>query len=222
MQFSNETLTVLKNFSTINPSIAFKPGKTLATISPTKTILARASIAEEIESSAAVYDLNRFLATLSLLGEPSVEFGDKRFNIVKNKKVVYYTYTSEEMIVTPPAKELKMPSTEIEFDVTWEELESVIRAAGVLQLPDIEFSTDGSTVNISAVNAKNSTSDRYDIEIDCKDAVTPDESMKMFIKQENLKLLPRDYRVALSSRGMAHFKGSDIEYFIALDAGGKK
>ena len=222
MQFSNETLTVLKNFSTINPSIAFKPGKVLSTISPTKTILARADIAEEIESSAAVYDLNRFLATLSLLDEPDVSFGDKRFDISKNRKVVHYTYTSEEMIVTPPSKELKMPSSEIEFDVSWEELESVIRAAGVLQLPDIEFSTDGNTISISAVTAKNPTSDRYDIEIDSDNATTPDDPMKMFIKQENLKLLPRDYHVSLSSRGMAHFKSSDIEYFIALDAGGNK
>src|SRR5210317_1426790 len=183
MQFSNETLTVLKNFSTINPSIAFKPGKVLSTISPTKTILARADIAEEIESSAAVYDLNRFLATLSLLDEPDVSFGDKRFDISKNRKVVHYTYTSEEMIVTPPSKELKMPSSEIEFDVSWEELESVIRAAGVLQLPDIEFSTDGNTISISAVTAKNPTSDRYDIEIDSDNATTPDDPMKMFIKQ---------------------------------------
>ena len=58
MNFSNETLSVLKNFSTINPSIAFKPGQIVRTISPQKTIMAAATVPEDFDKSAAIYDVS--------------------------------------------------------------------------------------------------------------------------------------------------------------------
>jgi hypothetical protein len=57
MKFSERTLTVLKNFATINPSIIFKPGKQIRTISPQKTVVAIANIEDEIPSEACVYDM---------------------------------------------------------------------------------------------------------------------------------------------------------------------
>ena len=59
MNFSNETVIVLKNFAQINPSIVFKPGKKLTTISPQKSIMATAEITDDFPSEGAVYDLGR-------------------------------------------------------------------------------------------------------------------------------------------------------------------
>ena len=46
MKLSESTLSLLKNFSTINQSILFKQGNKLRTVSVMKNILAEATIAE--------------------------------------------------------------------------------------------------------------------------------------------------------------------------------
>ena len=46
MKLSNETLTILKNFASINSGLEFKEGNKLATMSPTKSVLAKATIGD--------------------------------------------------------------------------------------------------------------------------------------------------------------------------------
>ena len=149
MKFSNETMSVLKNFSSINPSIVFKSGSTIRTISPQKTVMAAATIGETVEQQAGVYDLSRFLATLSLFENPEVVFGTDRFTIKGGKSELKYTYTSESLIVSPPEKDIVVPDPEATINVSWQAIDSVIRATGVLQLPEVAFSSDGSTITLS-------------------------------------------------------------------------
>jgi hypothetical protein len=61
MKLSDKTLTLLKNFSSINQSILFKEGSSLRTISVMKNILAEATIEEELPKDFGIYDLNQFL-----------------------------------------------------------------------------------------------------------------------------------------------------------------
>ena len=57
MKLSNETLTVLKNFSSINQGIQFKQGTKLATVSAGKTVLAQANLKDNFPQDFCVYDL---------------------------------------------------------------------------------------------------------------------------------------------------------------------
>lgn len=215
MKFSNETISVLKNFSTINPGLVFKPGSVIRTMHPQKTVMASAMVSENIEKTARVYDLSRFLATLSLFDDPDVEFTEDKFIISSGRSRVSYTYAAEAMVVSPPEKDIKSPSPEAVVMVKWKELDSVIRAAGVLKLSEVAFVSDGSTITLSAVDSKNPTADSYDIIV--AESVST-ESFKMIIKVENLKLMQNDYEVALSTKGIAHFKSSKAEYYIALES----
>ena len=215
MKFSNETMRVLKNFSSINPSIVFKSGSTIRTISPQKTVMAAATIGETVEQQAGVYDLSRFLATLSLFENPEVVFGTDRFTIKGGKSELKYTYTSESLIVSPPDKDIVVPDPEATINVSWQAIDSVIRATGVLQLPEVAFSSDGSTITLSAVDSKTSTADSYDVII-AEGVETP--PFNMIIKTDNLKLVPTDYEVTLSSKGMAHFKSDKVQYWIAIES----
>lgn len=215
MKFSNDTLSILKNFSTINPSVVFKPGSTIRTISPQKTVMAAATIGETVEQQAGVYDLSRFLATLSLFENPEVVFGTDRFTIKGGKSELKYTYTSESLIVSPPDKDIVVPDPEATINVSWQAIDSVIRATGVLQLPEVAFSSDGSTITLSAVDSKTSTADSYDVII-AEGVETP--PFNMIIKTDNLKLVPTDYEVTLSSKGMAHFKSDKVQYWIAIES----
>ena len=44
MKLDTKTLNVLKSFTPINPSILIKEGNIVSTISPTKTVLAKAKV----------------------------------------------------------------------------------------------------------------------------------------------------------------------------------
>ena len=47
MNLSNESVNILKNFSTINPSVWVNEGNTLRTVSPAKTIMASAVVDDD-------------------------------------------------------------------------------------------------------------------------------------------------------------------------------
>ncbi len=215
MKFSNETISVLKNFATINPGLVFKPGSVISTMHPQKTVMASARVSENIEKVARVYDLSRFLATLSLFDDPDVEFTEDKFIISSGKSKVSYTYAAEAMVVSAPDKDIKFPDPEAVVTVKWKELDSVIKAAGVLKLSEVAFISDGSSISLSAVDSKNPTADAYEIVV--AEGVSTKE-FKMMIKVENLKLMQNDYEVSLSTKGLAHFKSSKAEYYIALEA----
>jgi hypothetical protein len=218
MKLSDNTMEILKNFSTINPSVMFKPGNTIRTISPQKTVMSSATVDEEFDSSAGVYDLSRFLATLTLLEQPDIEFQDTNFVIKSGRRGVKYTYAAESMIVTPPNKDIEVPNPEVQVRVTWEELNSVIKASNVLQLPEISFSCEGDEILMSAIDSKNPTADKYDVSV--SDATSAD-TFSMIIKTENLKMIPADYEVSISSKGMAHFKSERVQYWVAVEANSK-
>lgn len=215
MKFSNETISVLKNFSMINPGLVFKPGSVIRTMHPQKTVMASATVSENIEKSARIYDLSRFLATLSLFDDPDVEFTEDKFIISSGKSKVSYTYAAEAMVVAAPEKEINFPTPEAIVTVKWKDLDSVIKASGVLKLSEVAFISDGSNVSLSAVDSKNPTADSYSVIIAENTGASP---FKMIVKVENLKLMPHDYEVSLSAKGLAHFKSSKSEYYIALEA----
>lgn len=210
MKFSEETLAVLKNFAAINPNLVFMPGKVLRTISVHKSVLAQATIAEEIPIKAAVYDLQCFLSTLALFQDSDVNFESDHFTIKSGSSRVKYVYTAENLLVSPPPNNINIPGR-VTVDVKWSDIQSVTRAAGVLSLGEISFTGTNGTILLSAVDSKNPTSNRFDVEVatgvDCKD-------FDQLIKVENMRLMPFDYKVSLADK-VANFKSDTVEYWIA-------
>lgn len=213
MQLSEYTMDVLKSFSSINPSIVIKPGTTLRTISPQKTIMAIANGNDDFSSEAGIYDLSRFLATVSLFEKPELEFNEKSISLIENKRKVDYTLADASMIQQPPEKEINMPPCEVNVEISWNDLDSVLKAASVLGLPEIAFSGVGGEVILEAVNSKNPTTDRYGVNVG-----STEDTFNMYMKVENMKLLPRDYEVSLSSKGLSRFASEDVKYFIAIES----
>ncbi|PHS22161.1 MAG: hypothetical protein COA84_13355 [Robiginitomaculum sp.] len=217
MKFNEETMSVLKSFSGINPGLIFKPGNNIRTMSPQKTVIASAVVEETFETNAAVYDLSRFLASVSLFESPDIKFGKDRFTIADKQSSISYTFAAENMVIAPPVDDIDEFENPIAVvDVAWDDIQNVIRAAGILQLPEIAFTSTGNgVIMLAAVDAQNPTADRFDVTIadDGTDAV-----FNMIIKVDNLKLLPANYKVSLSDQGVAHFKSTKVQYWIALSA----
>jgi hypothetical protein len=214
MKFSERTLTILKSFSTINKSILIKEGNVLKTVTPEKTLVASATIPDQIPSQACVYDLSRFLSILSLYKDPDIEFHDKYFMIKDGKQRTKYVYADISMIHAAPEKDIQLPSADVVVNVSWEDMQSVIKAAGVLQFSEVAFVGEGGNIYLKAVDSNNENSDDYGVEI----GTTSDE-FKIIIKTDNLKLLPQDYQVTLCAKGISEFKSSDgnVTYYVAID-----
>ena len=212
MKFSERTLTILKSFSSINKSILMKEGNVLKTVTPEKTLIAIAEIPDQIPAQACIYDLQRFLSIMSLYKDPDVEFHDKYFMIKDGKQRTKYVYADISMIHAAPEKEIKIPSSDVVVNVSWNDMQSVIKAAGVLQFTEVAFVGEAGKIYLKAMNSAQENSDDYGVEI----GETADE-FKIIIKTDNLKLLAQDYQVTLCAKGISEFKGDGVTYFVAID-----
>lgn len=213
MKFSEPTLTILQNFATINPSMVFKPGKTLRTISPQKTVMAMATIEDEIPSSACVYDMSRFLSTYKLFTAPEIEFEEKRFVISEGKRETKYVYADATMVIAPGEKDIKFPPVDVEIDIEWNDLQSVLKAAGVLQLPEIAFVGENGKIHLKAIDSGSPSADTFGIELG-----ETEDTFQLIIKTENMKLIPQKYKVSLSEKLISKFEGTNVKYFIAIES----
>ena len=74
MKLSEHTVDVLKNFATINQNLVIKEGSTLTTMSAMKNIVAKAEVEESFDKEVAIYDLNEFLASISLFSKCILTF----------------------------------------------------------------------------------------------------------------------------------------------------
>ena len=215
MELSKETQDILKNFSEINQSLAFKQGSEVKTVSPQKNILATAKVKEHFPQDFAVYELNKFLGTLAMFNKPTFEFNGNHVKMSEGKKRVKYIYADPSMFVSPPEKEIEFPQPEIEFDLTQSDLDSLLRASAVLHLPEIGVVGNGSKMELTVMDVNNSSTDEVGIEVG-----DTDKTFKVVFKHENLKLMRDDYHVQISSRGISHFKAKaiDIQYWIATES----
>lgn len=220
MKLSGKTIQVLKNFSTINPSIMFEKGNVLNTISPQMTIMAKAKIDENIEKDFGIFDLNRFLGVLSLFNDPELKLYENYVKISDNNRSVNFIFADPVTMVVPPKKELKVSDPYASFDLSIDALQSVMKGANILQLPDISIEANGERLFCKAIDKKNPTNNSFEIDIQPET-----KKFKVIISCSNLKLLNKDYRVSVMKGtshaiSISHFVSVDneIEYFIAVSA----
>lgn len=213
MKFSAKTIQVLKNFSIINPSIMFEKGEVLTTISPLKTIMAKSKITETIEKDFGIFDLNRFLGVLSLFNDPELSLHENYIKISDETKSVNFVFADPVTMVVPPKKEIKMNEPFTTFNLNNETLQSVMKGANVLQLPEIAIEGTGERLLCKALDVKNPTNNSFEIDLQPED-----KKFKIIFSCNNLKLLNKDYKVSIM-KGLGYFTSTDseVEYWIATE-----
>ena len=219
MKLSEHTISVLKNFASINQNLVIKEGSELQTMSAMKNIVARSGVEENFPKEMAIYDLNEFLAALSLFSSPVLEF-DEQYVTIKAESnptnSLKYFY-SDPSVVQSPSKTITMPSEDITFELSSGDLSKMKRASAVIGAPDMVLeNTDEPFKSIlNAIDKKNDTANNYSLDI----STNGDGQFKFYFKVENLKLMDGSYDVSVSSRNISNFKSknSDVEYWIALE-----
>ena len=215
MKLSDKTLTILKNVAGINNSILVKKGNELKTISVAKNILAEAEIDEEFPRQFGIYDLNQFLNGLSLHQDPEMDFSeDSYLNIREGKRRVKYFYADPQVIVSPPDKEITLPSEDVHFQLDSTSLEKLLKAAAVYQLPDLSAVGGAGVVKLVVRDKKNDTSNEYSIV-----GGETDREFSFNFKVENIKIIPGAYDVVVSQKLLSTFSNSNynLKYYIALE-----
>ena len=214
MRIHSQTIQVLKHFSEIHKSLTIPVGNTITTITPQKTVVARAITPTSFERQFTIYDLKRFLSVASLLGDDAdFDFRDGSVVIRNHGQVATYTYADDAVIKTkPPQGEIKMPSLDAEFKLSQADLKGLRRAAAVLGLPQIAVIGEDGAIMLKVIDVTNPLADTY--------SITVGETNQLFtaiLKLENLILYPDDYHVVVTRRGMAKFTGPTVTTFIALE-----
>ena len=215
MKLSDKTISVLKNFSSINQSILFKEGSKLRTISLMKNILAEATVTEEFSKDFGIYDLNQFLNGLSVHQSPELDFTNDGYVVIREgKSRSKYFFADPNVIVTPPEKEITLPSEDVCFELSTSVLEKLLKAAAVYQVPDLSAIGENGVVKLVIRDKKNDTSHGHEEVVG--------ETNKNFIfnfKIENIRVLPGTYDVIVSQKLLSRFtsQNRDLTYYIALE-----
>jgi hypothetical protein len=214
MKLSSNTTNILKNFSQINQSILIKQGNKLKTISVMKNILAEAEIEEDFEADFAIYDLNQFLSGLSLYDSPDLEFGDSYLTIRDGRRRAKYFFADPSVIVSPPEKEISLPSKDVCFTVATQQLDKLLKAAAIYQVPDLSAIGRNGKIELVVRDKKNDTSHEFSEEVG-----ETDQEFSFNFKVENIKIIPGTYDVVISSKLLSEFtnKNTDLKYYIALE-----
>ena len=215
MKLSDSTLSLLKNFSTINQSILFKQGTRLRTISVMKNILAEATIGEELPKDFGIYDLGQFLNGMGLHQSPELDFTNDGYVLIKEgRSRSKYFFADANVIITPPDKPITLPSEDVTFDLTTEQLDKLLKAAAIYQLSDLSVVGEAGVVKVVVRDKKNDTSNSFSITVG-----ETDKTFSFNFKVENIKILPGTYDVVVSQKLLSRFvnKDRDLTYYIALE-----
>ena len=219
MKLSEHTISVLKNFASINQNLVIKEGSELQTMSAMKNIVARSGVEESFPKEVAIYDLNEFLAALSLFSSPILDFADQYVTIKEESNPcnsLKYFY-SDPSVVQSPSKTITMPSEDVTFELSSGDLSKMKKASAVIGAPDmvLENTNEPFKSILNAIDKKNDTANNYSLDI----STNGDGQFKFYFKVENLKLMDGSYDVSVSFRNISNFKSknSDVEYWIALE-----
>ena len=218
MKISKRTLDILKNFAAINPGILVNEGNTISTLSNTKTIVAEAKVDETFGRQFSIWDLNKFLGTVSLFKDPEFIFEQNYITIKNGNSGLKYYYCDPKLVVSTN-KKISMPKAVVSFTLKSKDFSELLKAASVLQVQNlfVQRTEDGKHVEIVARDKSDVTSNQYSIVVGEYDG---DADFQFIFDVENLKILPGEYQVEISEKVVSKFsnKNEPLTYWIALHA----
>ena len=219
MELSSFTMQTLKNFSSINPNLVINPGKSVMTMSEAKNILAQATVPEEFDRTFGIYDLSEFLSVVNLFDAANLKLDDQFATIgdTSGRAKIKYFFSDTEML-TSPSKPINMPDPEVTFTLDQTTLANLKRAASALGHSEVSITGSNGVVTLTVVDTTNSTSNTYSIDVDGE---YKSEDFNFILNISNLRMIPSDYKVEISSKLISQFTSTsddmDLKYWVALE-----
>jgi len=131
---------------------------------------------------------------------------------VKNRSK--YFFADPNVIVVPPEKDIVLPSEDVCFELSTQQLDKLLKASAVGQLPDLSAVGENGVVKLVVRDKKNDTSNDFSIVVG-----ETDSEFVFNFKVENIKILPGSYEVVISKKLLSKFSHTDYDliYHIALE-----
>ena len=218
MELSENTMTILRNFSDINQNILVKQGNILKTISEAWNVLSTAIVEDEFPKCFGVYDLSEFIGVLGLVDKPNLSFEEDYMTINDStgRTKIKYFYSSLDTLTTP-SKDINMPSVEVKFKLESAVLDKIKRAASTLGHSEVSITDSNGAIKLSVIDSQNSTSNTFSI--DTVGEYDSNTKFNFILNISNLKIIPDDFEVEISSKLIAHFINPrmNVQYWIALE-----
>ena len=166
-----------------------------------KNILAEATVSEDFSKDFGIYDLNQFLNGLSLHSSPELDFANDGYVVIREgRSRSKYFFADPNVIVTPPDKAITLPSEDVCFELSTDQLDKLLKAAAVYQLPDISAVGEAGVIKLVVRDKKNDTSNNHEIVVG-----ETDSEFVFNFKVENIKVLPGTYEVVVSQKLLSRF-----------------
>ena len=218
MELSENTMTILRNFSDINQNILVKQGNILKTISEARNVLSTAIVEDEFPKCFGVYDLNEFIGVLGLVDKPNLSFEEDYVMISDStgRTKIKYFYSSIDTLTTP-SKDITMPEAEVTFGLEALVLDKIKRAASTLGHNEVSISGSNNVIKLSVIDSQNKTSNAFSIDV--AGEYPENTNFNFILNISNLKIIPDDYEVSISSKLISQFANPkmNVKYWIALE-----
>ena len=218
MKFSKGTTVVLNSLSSINPSVLFPAGENvLRVMDPPKSMFARAVIKETVDDGMAIYDVPQFLSTLNMFGEydltPEVDYATITFP--GNGSSMRYIF-AHPSVVNAPEKDMQFPKHHIEFELTKEVLEAILKVSASTGLQDLCITPGGpDQVVLKVTNyeagSTNESNNEWSITVPASIDEELGEFMILFYISSFSKMIKRNYTVKLSAAKIGSFEATKPE-----------
>jgi hypothetical protein len=179
--------------------------------------MAEATLKDDFTDEFCVEDLNEFLSVYSLFDDKAeLVFDEHNINFKNGKRSIAYRKTSKTAITVPPDRPLNFPSKDVEFKLTAEDYDWIIKTSKVLSSTHIAVQSDGDKIEIATFNADINSAHVNSTVIGEGNG----KKYKIVFSTDNLKLIPGEYDVAICFKGISHFKHTkeQIQYWIAYEA----
>lgn len=175
--------------------------------------MAIATIDTEIEKPFAIHDLPQLLSAISMFSEPEIALKDQLLEMREGSAKMKYVYSSPNTVIDAPLKGVDIDDPDVEFHLTNDILSKTLKAVSIINAPHVAIRGDGEKVYLEAFDCADASVSTYSTEVG-----ETDKTFRVIFACQNIKMLPDDYNVRVTRKGLSHFKGGDIEYWIALEA----
>lgn len=208
MKLNKVSLSVLKNFASINESIYMRKGNVLLTKSLNSVIYGEATLPDVIDSDMGIYDVPEFLQTVNLFGgEFNIEVseGDLRAKITNGKQRAGYTLVDPSVIVYPE-KPANFPVADVQFQLDAKDLKTIKDSASTFGSTDIMFSSENGKIVMKSLDLKDPSANTMTIDVcDCPEE-NKENNFGFYMKVDNLKMEVDSYNVKITKLGAIMFE----------------
>ena len=226
MKLSNDTITILKNFSEINPNLMIKSGNILTTHDHGCTMYSTAQIGEmfDCKRDFGIYDLKEFLQTIAMFRDPELTFEENYVDIIDTQdasvRTRYYRADDDVLKESTVFRRVnldKLPPATAAFDLSNTNLKRVERACGVLKCPDVRFV--GKNGKIIAVVYDKSNAIPNTFTVDLVEGYTGND-FDLHVTQKKLVMIDGDYHCEIIDNRALKCKhvNKNLYYLITFDA----